>query len=162
MTKQKSQKYKWVRYNEDIKPVIKTGDLYYTSAHNLYSYIIQLVTDSKISHVGMFLWVGDRLFAIECVASGCVMQLASNRFGKSPLVIQRTNIKPNVDIALDSIGKVEYDWLGAILSPIIRLKRNEEYCVEFIESIFNIQIGPVDRNVYPIDCFKYFKSKKNK
>jgi len=151
----------WEDYST-VRLSIKTGDLYYTTGKNLYDRVIHLVSDSDISHVGVFIWVGDRLFTIECVPRGCIMMLASERLRNASVIIQTTGLVPDMDIALDSVGKIEYDWVGVLLSPFYRLKRTKEYCVEFIESIFSIQIGPVDRNVYPSDCYEYFEERKNK
>lgn len=53
-------------YNE-VRDNIKDGDLIAFSGKKLLSRLIQKVTYSVISHVGMAVWIKNRLFVIEAV-----------------------------------------------------------------------------------------------
>lgn len=150
---------KWVRYTLSVRGSIESGDLYYTSSRDLYSRIIQLVTKSDISHVGIFYWLGGRLFTIECNTNGCTMIPASNRF-KGKVIIQRTGMRPKASVLMRDVGRVSYDWLGVILSPFVRLQRSERYCAEFVEDSLGVFLGPTDRNVYPVDVYQHFNAKE--
>ena len=49
-------------------PALQTGDLIFASGHALLSKVIQHLTDSAWSHLGMVVRLGDDLFVLDCYA----------------------------------------------------------------------------------------------
>lgn len=65
---------------ESIRGQIKTGDVFFTKSPAFFSRMIRLFTQSKVSHVGLFVIIENRIFCIETMeGKGCVMTLASQR-----------------------------------------------------------------------------------
>ena len=62
----------------DIRSDIRSGDLLAWSGRSLGGWIVRHFTGARISHAGLALWVGPRLFCIEAQPGiGVIMWLLS-------------------------------------------------------------------------------------
>lgn len=147
---------KFIEYNKRIRSRIKTGDLFYTASPAIFSRLIRFFTRSKISHVGTFLWIGNRLFIAESMeGTGCRLMLASERFRKERFVLQHVKKVDNgfVDRVLDDIGRIKYDLTGALLSLFYDTKSAQKFCSEWIVKIYNLDFSHLSRGVVPADIY---------
>jgi len=50
---------------DEVRSTIKTGDLFFTYENSLIPKAIRKMTQSKVSHVGLFIWIEKRLYTVE-------------------------------------------------------------------------------------------------
>jgi Permuted papain-like amidase enzyme, YaeF/YiiX, C92 family len=156
----------WKTYYS-VRDTIRTGDVFFTNSKCITSSVIDFFTHSHISHVGFFMWIGRRLFVIESMQGrGVRMILASERFGKEPLIVLQTR-GFNEDLALQHLGQ-GYNLLGAILSPFVRMPSHKVYCAEFVADCLGLKETDIlngdeyfeyffERDIYPIDVYNFLK-----
>lgn len=125
---------------EKARQQIRSGDLLAFYPNSLGGKIVSSWTNSRISHVGMSIWIGPRLFCIEALPGvGVTLSLLSKRLPCewTPLFIEPEDWKQAEDFALCSLG-AEYSWLDAIkaglgLKPS---KWNGKQCAEFVLDVY--------------------------
>lgn len=145
-----------MRKYRSIRQEIKTGDVFFTYSPALFSKLIRLFTQSKVSHVGFFIWWGNRLFAIESLeGKGCIMSPASTRFKGKMFMIGETGHQVAKDIiankVFDTVGRVKYDMWGAIASLFIDTKTSQKFCSEYTADVLELQFPALDRGITPVD-----------
>jgi len=143
-----------VKNYKDIRHTIKHGDVFFTASNSLFSRIIRLVRRATVSHTGVFYVIKDRMFVIEALeGKDCRMMLASERFEGVPLIVKRGGkfkIEP-----LQFVGKMKYNFWGAILSPFIRLKGDEKFCSTFVALVLGIKLKHLKHDITPDDLLTY-------
>lgn len=50
---------------EEARKTIKTGDVFFTYERSFIPKVIRKLTQSKVSHVGLFIWIEKRLYTVE-------------------------------------------------------------------------------------------------
>jgi hypothetical protein len=148
----------------DVRNKIKTGDVYFTSSSNFLSKVVQIFTRSKISHCGIFLWLGKRLFTIEAnIGHEIKLRLASKHLGKKKFYLRRYKKKISnqnlITFCLEDLGK-KYDLIGAILSPITKIKNDNYFCSEFVAEKLTINLSKLKRGILPIDLYNFGRQVK--
>jgi hypothetical protein len=140
----------------DVRKEIKTADIFFTASDAFFSKLIRIVTKGKVSHVGMFLVIEGRVFAVECLeGKGCRMSLASVRFANTKILVKHTNKTTQekrkiIKNILCDVGRIEYDLWGAIIAPFFKTNNSKNFCSEWVVKILGLQL-PVKRGVYPSD-----------
>lgn len=138
----------WIDYKQ-IRHEVITGDLFFETSNSLISRIIRFVTKGNVSHVGMFVKLGNRIFTVECKeGKGCVMTLASVRLHK--IIFIKTNSHIHIDNILKDINKIPYSYVAAIFSPFIKTKSSMEYCSKWVAQKLHLKCGK-----FPIDILRY-------
>lgn len=134
---------------------IQTGDCYGTFATALFSRLIRLFTKSKVSHVGIFIWIKNRLFCVETMEwKGCIIVPASNRlttsfyWGKVYSPYKKEEIIEN---AIDEVGRADYSLVGAILAPLFDTKHSDNICSEYVARVLGLEFDQLNRGILPID-----------
>lgn len=116
---------------EAIRNEIQTGDMFFTWDNSLLSRLIRLFTKSKVSHVGLFLVISGRVFCVECrEGKGCIMTPASIRLKGDFLIKEGKAISE--EAILQDVGRVEYDYIGALLALFINTGSARKYCSEWV------------------------------
>lgn len=132
----------WTTYKA-VRNQIKSGDTFFTASPAIFSRLIRFFTKSKVSHTGIFIVIGKRIFALESIeGKGCVAQYASTRFGKEELiVVGRPSFVPDdiIDVAFKDVGVVRYDKTGAVLSLWFDTKSARAFCSEWVVKILSLQ-----------------------
>lgn len=134
---------------------IETGDLFFTAETFFFSRLIRFFTRSHVSHVGVFLWLGQRLFIVEAVeGKGVVMNLASTRFqGKNIFlgkIFHSIDQEEIINRSLSGLGK-KYDLWGAISSLFKQKKDDQYFCSEYIAEVFGLLFPARRRGTTPDD-----------
>jgi len=143
----------WVRY-QDIRNKIKTGDVFFTASPALFSHLIRFFTRSTVSHCGVFVKVGNRMFAVESLeGSGVIMSLASARFDKKQMVVARPNKVPEhfVDKVLGDVLVTGYDLVGALISPFFDTRSARAFCSEWVARKLELNFSHFINGVTPKD-----------
>ncbi len=124
----------------DIRAEIRSGDLLAWSGRSLGGWIVRRWTGARISHVGLALWVGPRLFCIEARPGiGVTMRLLSTALPCewSPLQIDAARWAPAEEFALQALGR-GYSWVDAILAGLgLPPRQWDRYqCAEFVAECY--------------------------
>ena len=124
----------------DIRGDIRSGDLLAWSGRSLGGWMVRHFTGARISHVGLALWVGPRLFAIEARPGiGVTMRLLSTALPCewSPLKLDAARWTPAEEFALQTLGR-GYSWLDAILAGLgLPPRQWDRYqCAEFVAECY--------------------------
>lgn len=154
-----------MKFHEDYKKIrvsIQTGDVFATASPALFSRIIRLFTRSKVSHVGLFLRLKDRVFVVEALeGKGVQMIPASQRFKKEKFVFVPTYYKKDekrlIDDMLNEVGG-EYDMKGAVKALFVDTKSNQYFCSELVAKILKLDFSHLKRGVLPSDIITALKS----
>lgn len=147
---------KWEKYN-DIRDSIVTGDIYFTKAKSILGIIVNFFTSSYIPHVGMFMVIGNRVFCVEINVFGKVsMYLASEFLEKKKILHINTNRDVDEFEVLKDLGKVKYNYAGAILAPVYRFKNKRKNCAEWVSEKLRIDFPHLKRGIYPSDILSMF------
>jgi len=120
----------------DIREHIRSGDLLAWSGRSIGARIIRHWTGSRISHVGLAMWVGPRLFSVEALPGiGVTMRLLSTALPLqwSPLELSPERWQSAEEFALRTLGR-GYSWLDAILAGLgLPPRQWDKYqCAEFV------------------------------
>lgn len=139
---------------KDIRHLIQHGDTFATASPALFSRLIRLFTRSKVSHVGVFVGVGDRLYIVEAMeGSGVRMMLASERFKTEKLQLYRGG-KLDDDTMYKDLGK-KYDMRGALLAKLFDTKSDKKFCSEAVARWLQLDFSHLNRGILPSDiCSK--------
>ena len=133
---------------------IKTGDVFFTAGKSLFSRCIRVFTQSQVSHTGLFLRLGNRLFIVESLeGSGCRMLPASAMYKEITIIGKietQFNKKEIKDRALDKIGS-DYDLIGALFSLIWDTESKKVFCSEFVSDVLDLRFPYLNRGILPID-----------
>jgi len=143
----------WVRYS-DIRNKIQTGDVFFTASPALFSRLIRFFTRSTVSHCGVFIQVGSRMFVVESLEKhGVIMSLASTRFDTTKIIVARPNSVPTVfeENVLSSVQATGYDLVGALLSPFFDTKSKQKFCSEFVMFTLQKELTHFKSGVTPRD-----------
>ena len=137
------------KYSEQRKK-IKHGDTFATASPALFSRLIRFFTRSKLSHVGIFIIIKKRIFAVEALEGrGVRFMLASKRFKKEKFVLLRGG-KLNEKLVFDTIGD-EYDLAGALLAMFFDTKSAQNFCSEGNKNWTTLDFSHLNRGVLPSD-----------
>lgn len=129
---------------------IKHGDTFATASPALFSKLIRFFTRSKLSHVGIFLIIENRIFAVEALEGrGVRFMLASKRFKKEKFVLLRGG-KLNEKLVFDTIGD-EYDLIGALLAIFFDTKSAQIFCSEGNKNWLTLDFSHLKGGVLPRD-----------
>ena len=134
------------------KPKIRHGDTFATASPALFSRLIRFFTRSKVSHVGVFLIICDRVFVVEALEGrGVRMMLASKRFKKEKFVLLRGG-EVRTKFVLDCVGD-KYDLFGALVAMFWDTKSAQRFCSEAQKNFVNIseRFSHLKRGVLPSD-----------
>jgi hypothetical protein len=132
---------------------IDTGDVFFTSSPALFSRVIRLFTRSTVSHVGLFVWLGSRLFCVEALEwKGVVLTLASERLRGAKIGKVASSKKPEtiIDDALGEVGS-EYDMKGALLALFVDTKTSQRFCSEYVSAVLWLNFSHLTRGIIPAD-----------
>lgn len=143
----------WTQYPK-IRNKIKTGDVFFTASPAIFSRLIRFFTKSKVSHCGVFVEIGERMFVVESIERyGVIMSLASTRFDEIDIVVARPNSVPDgfVDACLSEVMATGYDLVGALLSPFFDTKTKQAFCSEFVMKKLGLQFPHFKSGVTPKD-----------
>jgi len=134
---------------------IQSGDIFGTASPALFSRIIRIFTKSKVSHVGIFIWLKNRLFCVELLeGNGCVLTPASSRltgqfyWWKLHTEKHREQI---IEDCLDDVGRIKYSLWGAVFAPLANIPDSDNICSEFVARKLDIKFDQLDRGILPID-----------
>lgn len=106
---------------DDVRPKLRTGDIFFCSGYGFLSKTIKRLTSSPWSHVGILAHQGPRLMAIEAVNHGVVMSRLSKvvRDYDGEIVLARVDgmtpaaAKIIHTEAVDRVG-IKYNWLRCL------------------------------------------------
>ncbi len=134
----------------DMRGRIRSGDLLAWSGRSPGAWIVRHWTGERVSHVGLALWVGPRLFAIEARPGiGVTMRLLSTALPCewSPLALDAARWQPAEEFALNTLGR-GYSWLDAILAGLgLPPRQWDKYqCAEFVSDALRRAGWPPVRN----------------
>ena len=123
----------------DIRADIRSGDLLAWSGRSLGAAIVRHWTGERISHVGLAMWVGPRLFCVEAVPGiGVTMRLLSSALPVewSPLELPGEHWQAAEEHALRALGS-GYSWLDAILAGLgLPTRQWHKYqCAELVAEV---------------------------
>lgn len=150
---------KWIQYNEKLRKSIHTGDLYFTQSDALIPTLIRFFTRSKVSHVGIFVWLGGRLFVVETTAFyGCRMLLASQRLHEKFLLVKtHEKVTPKfVNSLLKDVYRVKYNYLGVALALFVSTHFTRKFCSEWVASKLHLNFKTMSRGIEPQDIYETF------
>ena len=124
----------------NIRDRISSGDLLAWSGRSLGGWIVRHWTGARISHVGLALWIGPRLFCIEARPGiGVTMRLLSTALPCewSPLELPEERWARAEEFALRTLGR-DYSWLDAILAGLGLPPRqwSKYQCAEFVAECY--------------------------
>jgi hypothetical protein len=136
----------------EIREKIRTWDVFFTASPALFSRLIRLFTRSKVSHCGVFLWLGNRLFIIEALdGKGVAMKLASDmsdfRLGNTGTRKCEEDI---INTALMQLG-TWYDLKWALLALFVDTKTSQKFCSEFVAEVLSLKFPHLKRGILPSD-----------
>lgn len=130
---------------------IQTGDVYGTASPELFSGAIREITRSQISHVGMFIVLGDGIFIAEAmIGKGVRFMRASTRFKKENFVLLRGG-ETDMKLVWDDIGTVEYGLIDALIAPFINSVSKQTYCSNSLKRWKHLDFSHLKRGVFPSD-----------
>ncbi len=123
----------------EVRDQISSGDLIAWSGRSLGGWIVRRWTGARISHVGLALWIGPRLFCIEARPGiGVTMRLLSTALPCewSPLELPEERWVRAEEFALRTLGR-GYSWLDAILAGLgLPPRQWDKYqCAEFVSDV---------------------------
>jgi hypothetical protein len=126
------------RYAE-IRGRIRSGDLLAWEGRSIGARLVRWWTGARISHTGVALWIGPRLFSVEARPGlGVTMRLLSSALPVewSALEIERERWSQAEDYALRQLGR-NYSWLDALRAGLgLPPKRWNGYqCAEFVRAV---------------------------
>ena len=150
----------WTQYPK-IRNKIQTGDVFFTASPALFSRLIRFFTRSTVSHCGVFVKVGSRMFVVESIeGSGVIMSLASTRFNGMDIIVARpTKIPKDFETyVLSSVQATGYDLVGALLSPFFDTKTKQKFCSEFVMTALKIKLEHFKSGVTPKDLLTALSS----
>jgi len=142
---------------EEVRETIKTGDLFFTYENSFIPKAIRKITQSKVSHVGIFIWIEKRLYTVEMtLREGCVLRPASNRlqgqmFELGKIATDKTvwEIKDNI---YNTVGKIQYDVSSMVRSPwFFRNDAKKAFCSKYVADILGLNFPMLDRGIFPLD-----------
>jgi len=137
---------------QKLRPDIVTGDLFFTATNGLFGKVTRLVTQSKVSHVGIFVWIEGRLFVAEATFQGFQLTLASKHtdyyVGKSALT---KSTEEQTKEGIFSLLGTRYDFLGMLMSPFYNTRSKQQFCSESVAKILGIDFPALNRGIFPSD-----------
>lgn len=142
-----------MKYSE-LRPLIKTGDLFFSAKSHPLSRFIRLITRSGVSHVGNYVWLEGRLFVAEATFYGYQLTLASRYQGKEYYhgrSSRDNNTEEEKKEIIFTLLGTKYDWKGMILSPFLDTKSKQKFCSEASSTVLGIRFPFAKRGVYPLD-----------
>lgn len=147
---------------KDIRSQVRTGDTFFTAEGALFSRIIRFFTKSDISHVGMFVWLGKRLFCVESIEGTGVRLIQASVLLRDKECWWWGRV-PNLKYTEDEISErvfsddpprigSAYDMKGALLSIFFDTKSQLVYCSEYVMKKLGIELfastnGSVPRDI---------------
>jgi hypothetical protein len=134
--------------------------IFWTASQSLFGRLIRRATNTKISHVGFLVYYYDRLWVVEMMEGvGCRSVPAENRLKKEKFV-QVGRIKTDmfkedfIASILEDVNFVQYDMIGALLSPFIDTKTGQAFCSEWVSRKAQIEFSTLSRGIYPSDVLE--------
>jgi hypothetical protein len=120
----------------DARSIIKSGDLLAWRGRSLLSWLIRAVTGGSWTHVGVALWLGERLFVVEAREfRGVVLTPLSLRL---PFDLVSTKLlidNDDIDRALHRVGH-KYSYGDAIRAGLgMRFSGKGDICSEYAANI---------------------------
>jgi hypothetical protein len=142
---------------KDLRPTITDISIFGTRDKSLISRLIRMFS-KEWSHTGFICPIAGRNFVVEVrEGHGCVMSLASQRFGEEDIIVvslPQSKI-PSLDSLLEDVGRIEYDYLGAIIAPFYQRKSNKEICSEWVGDKMGLKLGL--KGMYlPADIIRFY------
>ena len=143
-------------YNE-YKLTIETGDIFCTMSPAPFSRIIRWWTGSTISHCGVFLWIGSRLFIVEMLEwKDCRMMPASQRFAKEAfyhwqLAEHCTTLEHFTEDVLQDVWTVKYSVWLAVKSFFVVSKSSQSFCSASVAKWLKMKFSLQTRGIMPND-----------
>lgn len=141
-------------YNK-VRHTIRTSDVFFTASPALFSKLIRFFTKSKVSHTGLFVWIGKRLFIAEAMeGEGICLKLASGqceRFEAIGRIKHNQTSDDVIEYVLSRVGVVGYDLIGAIVSLFYDTKSKNLFCSEFVKNALCLPFPQMKAGIKPID-----------
>jgi len=135
-----------------LRPDILTGDLFFTATNGLFGKVTRLVTQSKVSHVGVFVWYEDRLFVAEATFKGFKLNEASDYTNYYHGRSARANFtEKQLKEGIKRLRKTRYDFLGMLMSPFYNTRSKQQFCSESTAKILGIEFPALNRGIFPSD-----------
>lgn len=154
---------KTIQYNVLREKIENDHDhtwIFGTASQSFIGRLIRKATKTKVSHVGFLVFFFDRLWVVEMMeGAGCRVVPASNRL-KNEKFVQVGRIKTDmfqidfIRSILADVYMVQYDMIGALLSPFIDTKTGQAFCSEWVSRKAQIQFSTLDRGIYPSDVME--------
>lgn len=156
------KKFKNMKFEySQLRHEVKTGDAFGTAGPSFFSKNIRFWTGSKISHVGLFVWIGTRLFIVESMEGKGVHILPASKYIKEnkvtwmrvPHEYSQSQVFDRIfsdDGSLPMIGD-DYDMKGALLSPFWDTESAKTFCSEYDKKILNLKFPAMDSGIKPIN-----------
>ena len=144
---------------DDIRNSIQSGDIFFTYSDDVLSRLIRFFTRSSVSHVGLFIATGGRVFTVESIqGKGCVMTLASVRLKNKDFIVKEGHslMEEDIENILGDVGRVKYDWWGAAVSLFIDTKSSRQFCSEWVAQKLKLDFSFLRRGVTPVDILTMF------
>lgn len=144
-----------MRKYRDYRQHIKTGDIYFTSGGG-FGNIIRFITQSHVSHCGVFFWIGDNLMVLDATTKGLEIKRASKMMDEYQNVsvgcsTRMTKTKKQITEKCFDLAGESYDFWGMLLSPFFDTKSKSNFCSESVAKILGITFPKLARGVYPLD-----------
>ena len=141
---------------------IKTGDFYFSSGRSFVSRVISFFTRSKISHVGVFFWIGNRLMVAESTMGSGVRiipftnlkQIGVKRYwGKHDQFLTGEEIIQRIFSKGSNIPEIgsRYDRLGCLFAIFRTSRSKEAYCAEYAQKLLDLSFPVKTSGILPSD-----------
>lgn len=141
---------------KDFRDLIQTGDLYFVTTDGIISRMIRFFTGSTISHAGMFIRLGSRVFTVECLfGSKCRMMYASERLKSQSAIFcggfkKKVTSEQILDSVLPDVSRMGYNIVGALLGLFVKITpRGSRFCSEWVAEKLHISIPGLRGGITP-------------
>lgn len=147
----------------EVRDLIESGDLYFTSSNTLVGALIRFVSRANVSHVGIFLKDPDgRIKMLEAQMGKDISEVyASKVFKEKKFVFVSTKRQRDLQMITDAkvrdhfekyVGE-KYDTLGMLASLLTDIKNKEVYCSEMVRDFFSLDDRHLRRGMTPADIY---------
>lgn len=141
---------------DEVRSTIKTGDLFFTYENSLIPKAIRKLTQSKVSHVGLFIWIERRLYTVEMnLREWCVLKPASNRLKGQYFELGKINTDKTAweikEAIYDAVGRIKYD-VGLLQALwVFNNNTSKSFCSKFVSDILGLKFPMLERGIFPLD-----------
>jgi hypothetical protein len=124
---------------------LQSGDLVFHRSRSTQAQLLEIVTGSKLGHVGVVIFSGDEPWVLEAVEPVKItpLQVWADRSADGRIAIRRLAdadriLTPEVGEKLESLGK---SWLGKHYDAKFSWSDDQLYCSELVYKLFHEGAG---------------------